>query len=240
MRATSEDVQLVQALLQLLGAKGLKIDGLWGPRTAQAVTALSADDQALLLTAVKHGRPHLAPLIKDSLGRQGTKREPHFIPWGELTSLAGRVQQELGVPSSYLLLMLRLENKTNEAGVYPEYEGTFQGVAQFNRATWNGLRTKYAAFELPPYTQGVTDTLASLRAAAILYKDNNYSFQRDFPNGALYSDGIAYLYHQQGASAAKRFLTSGRLMYPDQSAQSKALFAAVRSAFLGGDKPTVA
>lgn len=224
-----ETVSFLQSTLVLLGHDHLRVDGILGPRTLSAYSALSEDDRRMVNELVASRDPNALPHLREALevdrtnGRiraregSGTKSVTH----DEVTRMIRAVSAELDVPESYLQLMVSLENHRTPDGYAIEYDGPFRGIAQFNRATWESIRRLYPSLNLPEFEVGVTDELQSLLAAGALYHDNKRSFERTFGTESYFTDEIAYVYHQQGASAAAEFLRSGRLVYPNQSESSK-------------------
>jgi hypothetical protein len=147
----------------------------------------------------------------------------------------------LGAPASYLRKILFLENWTNDEQVGTSLTGMFRGLGQFARSTWNSVRkeVRHRDNTIPDWAVGVHDPLISLKMVAFLYASNKRVFNKHFPEG-VYSDEIAYLYHQQGASAARKFLVSGNLVYPGQSKKSLAVLDMARGRLTGLTVPTVA
>jgi hypothetical protein len=104
-----------------------------------------------------------------------------------------------------------VENVTSVRGILIDSIGRHRGLGQFDSATWKSV-TKL------PWSK-VTDPTAGVTAIAQLYKANAKSFASQFSEG-VYTVETAYLYHNQGASSAAKFLTSGRFVYPKQSSDA--------------------
>lgn len=138
-----------------------------------------------------------------------------------------------GVPKSYLRKMLFLENFTSDQEIGTTVTGYYRGLGQFSRRTWNDIRREFKLeHDLPSWELGTQDPVVSLLMAGYLYLSNAAVFGRQFP-GQIFTDEIAYLYHQQGATAAKRFLLKGNLVYPNQSKKSLVVLDKARASLTG-------
>lgn len=146
----------------------------------------------------------------------------------------------MGTPEEqeYLRLMVYLENFIeNHSQVRTSNTGSYRGIAQFGRVTWEDVRYDHPA--LPQWEIGVRDVNSSLTAALRLYRRNRRIFSRHFP-GREFSKEIAYLYHQQGPSGAKQYLMTGELMFPGQSTKSKVVMSEGRLALTGRSRANYA
>ena len=177
----------LQALINTLSrGKALTLDGKIGPSSMEAIASLNPNDQQLVSV---FGRT-----ILDFY-------PPRGISFQKLDQMITDAAERKQIPASYLILMVKQENHTSVEGIVVEYEGTFKGIAQFNKQTWDAVsRLEYEDF--------VVDDYRSLIAASELYLRNRTSFRIKFP-GAYYTDEIAYLYHNQGAGESARFLSTG-------------------------------
>lgn len=204
----------MQYTLRALG-KNVQADGLLGNQTRSAISSLSGQERQIL-TTLQNQLPN----------RRSTVPGRIFFTSKELADGIGRVSSEQSVPNSFLADMVELENYVVPGGVETTTTGNFRGLGQFNRTTWDALIRLGA--NLPPWERGVTTVLDSLRAAAYLWKENRRAYLQQNP-GRIFTDEIAYLYHNQGAPAAVRFLRTGKLVYPDQSDKAVRVAAVARS-----------
>lgn len=203
----------LQLVLNSLG-HGLAVDGVVGSRTFAALNKSIPDH----------------PWLKKLAEQLGIK-ERDFLSFTQIDQLASRVAQEEQIPASYLLSTFKIENKQVTGGIEVEYEGTFRGIGQFNAKTWNSVMDV-------PFSE-VTNHTQSAIATARLYKANKVSFLNAFPSGK-YTDEIAYLYHNQGASSATRYLRYGLLRYPKQSRHALNTFALARGQHHGNSSGFIA
>lgn len=132
-----------------------------------------------------------------------------------------RVAEETGVPSSYLELVVETENWVSKDEVTTTLTGKYRGLGQFDSSTW-------AAVSPHPYDRAA-EVYPGLLATARLYTANKDTFRRGV--GGVFTDAIAYLYHNQGAGNAKRYLLTGDLKYPAQSAQAKRIFNSIGGSY---------
>lgn len=132
-----------------------------------------------------------------------------------------RVAGELGVPASYLTLVVELENWVSDDEVVTTTVGTFRGLGQFNRVTWDSVMSI-------PYSRAA-EIYPGLTAIARLYKSNRVYHSANL--GSEFTDAVGYLYHNQGAPSAKKFLVTGRLQYPKQSRKALELFNDIGGAY---------
>lgn len=144
----------------------------------------------------------------------------------EINGAVARISSEIGVPASYYKFLMPIENFVVAGGIETTVSGSFRGLGQFNRQTWDGLRR--LGRNLPQYEEGTSQLNASLYAIGFLYLENKKAYESTF-KGRVFTNEIAYLYHNQGAPAAGQYLTSGKLVYPKQSNSAVAVVAAARN-----------
>jgi hypothetical protein len=188
------------------------VDGMIGSKSLAAIKRLSEVDRFVVLGASRMMRIVL-PTIKPAI----------TVSINTARGVAELVSDRTGVPLDFLMLTLELENfkSADGTGYSVEFEGTFRGLGQFDKATWDAVMPN-VSFER------VCDTSLSLTAIATLYLSNKATFVRQGNNPLLYSIGIAYLYHNQGAGSANLFLRTGMLVFPDQSRAAVDLFFKTR------------
>lgn len=102
-------------------------------------------------------------------------------------------------------------------GYVTSLTGTFRGLGQFSRSTWRSVVGK--PFPL------VADTRLSIKAMCDLYDDSKRHFAAS--GGQNFDAKVAYLYHNQGAGSAVKFLQTGQLVYPKQSTRALDVFTEI-------------
>lgn len=122
-----------------------------------------------------------------------------------------------------LLLACGIENRNDDTGIFIENKVPFVGLGQFSKATWQSVSDD-------PY-ELACDPEASLRAMLKLHRANEAVFHRQFGDGVDFTPELSYLYHNQGAGAAKSFLLTGELRWPQQSALALQTFDQAKEQF---------
>lgn len=211
--ANSKDVIL--GLQYVLKASGIPVkpDGVWGPKSKMAFE--SADPS--YKTAIQG--------VAQTAGVDLSK-----VTGGEVLSLKQveswitEVSNETRVPQSYLNLLVRHESEVTSYGVIVKdgSTGTYRGIAQFGPSAWNELMPGV------PHAVASTDHRMALLAAAKYYLQNRDAFYAQIAKDKLmpqvFTDAIAYLYHNQGANGGKKALVTKRLPSPKQSVAAISLF----------------
>lgn len=122
----------------------------------------------------------------------------------------------------FLLFTIDMENMPRSLdgmeGYEIEREGTYKGLGQFSENTWTGLQKHGLKYD---YSQ-VGNPRADIDAILHLL-DDSARYHRRYFGEEIDDVRLGYLYHNQGAGAAKHFLTTGKIRYPGQS--NKALNA---------------
>jgi hypothetical protein len=199
-------VSALQGLINKLSPSAkIADDGVYGEATHRAFLALSPADQSKVKT-----------FATVSLGYT----MPKDLTWGQVQYLVDKASAQTGVPVSYLMKLVKLENKATPTGIQIEYEGKFKGIGQFDKATWNRVSKL-------DYSKVVNDE-DSLLAVCQLYIANRATFAKKYP-GKPFTDEVAYLYHNQGAGNAYEFLSTGDAK-PVLLSQSKAAVAVAYTA----------
>ena len=102
-----------------------------------------------------------------------------------------------------------------------DVSGSIIGPYQFSEIAWREAGEG-------DWRVNAIDPVRSARAA-LKYRDLNYDrFRRLYPD-RLYSNAIAYLYHNQGPSGAAHFLSTGELRFPNQSKAALRLFETIKA-----------
>lgn len=146
---------------------------------------------------------------------------PQVLSLDGVSTMAENVAKGYRVPVSYLLKTIFLENKVvlRDDTIFVEYEGKYKGLGQFDEETWTSVMgTDFS---------DVKSSEQSLIAIAKLYVANKQSFMIQHGKKP-FTDSIAYLYHNQGAGSASRFLRGQSLVYPKQSSRALAVFDTAR------------
>jgi hypothetical protein len=208
----------VKALQTIIASRQLiSVDGKFGPQSLSALNRLPALEQTTVLNASKMMNVQIDLSDNDSLTT---------VSLEEVESNASMVSNLTNVPTSFILKTVMLENYGTKLldGFVVETAGKYKGLGQFDKKTWDSVMS-------PTPFSSVSSTFDSLLAIARLYERNKRSFVVQGNNPNLYSNGVAYLYHNQGAASARLYLNSGRLVYPQQSLKAKRLFKRARDEY---------
>lgn len=209
----------LQALLRAEGAQ-IAIDGVFGPRSQAAFEQFATPTIRTVKNEYK---------IPDAAVTPQPATDRVFVSQAELDRGIAAAVKRFPDTEAFLRLMLTLENYPAPGGVYTSYAGKFKGVAQFSETTWDLGRRQFP--EVGPY-ENVRDVGISLLLAAWYATDHKAAYGRLKRAGGVsgnYSPEIAYLYHQQGSSAAETYLRTGKVVYPKQSSKSIAVLHAARN-----------
>jgi hypothetical protein len=208
----------VKALQTIIASRQLiSVDGKFGPQSLNALKKLPALEQATVLNASKMMNVQIDLSKNDSITT---------VSLEEVASVASQVSSMTNVPISFILETVMIENYGNRSldGFVVETAGKYKGLGQFDKKTWDSVMS-------PTPFSSVSSTFDSLLAIARLYERNKRSFIVQGNKSSLYSNGVAYLYHNQGAASARLYLNSGRLVYPQQSLKAKRLFKQARDEY---------
>lgn len=208
-----DGAKAVQYTLRALG-KPVAADGVIGPRTDAAISSLTGQDRALVES------------LKARVAKSSQRPGWMFVSYATARNAVDAAHAETGAPLSYLAKILPIENVEVQGGYETTTSGTFRGLGQFNEQTWNGLRR--LGHPLPPFSEGAVKPDVAMKAVGYLYKENRRSHVASFP-GSEFTDELGYLYHNQGAPAAQRYLRTGQLVYPKQSEHALSVAASARS-----------
>lgn len=216
----SQVVKAIQVLYNALHPDaGLRVDGVFGPLTTQAV-----NNEPLLGQLAE--RVDLGAIRAPSMNTNRVAVSRQTLDAG----IAAAVKRFGPEVRDFLEFMVKVENYPDpvSGGVFTTLGGTFQGVAQFSKDTWTRGAARIP--EVGSYAN-VSDAGKSLMLAAWYWRDHKDIFRAHAQKLGLkfaYSPVVAYLYHQQGASAALSFLKTGKLQYPRQSRLTVAAFNNLR------------
>lgn len=195
-------VEFAQVIISHFTSIDLKVDGVFGRKTALALAKAPAevvDRLADIFTALTFSLPLL---VSDQ----------------DMKAAVEVAAKANSVDPSLIWEVVKQENPHITGYYMVEFSGTFRGVGQFNKTTW-------ASVTDAPWSD-VNKTAVSLDAVAKLAKANKQYYDSYFTGP--FTPEVAYLYHNQGAPAATEFLQTGRLRYPDQSSKALALFDTLR------------
>lgn len=197
MRTPSKSsIAALQSMVSALGATAVKIDGLIGPQTAYAMSRLNEVSRTLVEGFIK-----LAGIDM-----------PTLVSLSELRALANDVGRETKVEPGVLMFIVEHENAIVNGHIYVEVEVPYVGIGQFDEPTWESVSTLdySAAKEIVP----------SMYAIANLYHANAKSYLVKRKKNVPFTKEIAYLYHNQGAGSAYKYLATGEIVHPKQSAKA--------------------
>lgn len=214
----SDAVKGVQLLLRAAGAT-LAIDGIFGSVTTAALQSKGSTTLKSLVSELG---------LKPQAIAQSSNRWV-FIPDDEIEDAIKQAVKRFPQSEKFLRMMVKFEARPGPGGVFTTFDSTFKGIAQFAQTTWN-LGSKRLP-EVGPF-DNVHDTAKSMLLAAWYFMDHQSiyeAFRRKRGLSTPYNAELGYLYHQQGAVAAERFLVSGTLMYPGQSSASVAMLTSLRN-----------
>jgi hypothetical protein len=155
---------------------------------------------------------------------------PPFVYKDELTTLVNAEVEKRKLDNRFASFILRMfeyespsANHDGKAVFINELEGTYRGLGQFSRYSWNLLKKAYPEILAAPYS-AVGVPVENVRAMIAYLTDSRKVHRNRYNEDILDDFAIAYLYHQQGASAARTYLVTGELEHPKQSGASKELF----------------
>lgn len=104
--------------------------------------------------------------------------------------------------------------------------GKHRGPFQFDKVTWDALDTGSIKYS---WSSNVNS-----RDISTLFFNRLISSNKGIHiawSTAPFTNEIAYLYHNQGASAAREYLETGKLVFPKQSRDALNTFAQARNIF---------
>lgn len=150
------------------------------------------------------------------------------------------------VPKSYLNLLVAVEPVVIGDLVILDRSGKYVGVTQFDRRSYEEVRQSGVSNSrgieveqlLPPFDDFVKASPevmveASLSAAAAYYLVNERRLKASLKGKFVkYTDDVAYLAHNQGATGAAKYLMTGVLPAPKQSAKALRIFERARGSLL--------
>lgn len=194
----SYPVRIIQAAIAEAGYT-IVIDGHLGVQTITSFSQLSPE--------------YLVPLLKASVAMDVNIAAPVAV---EIVDLY--IDRIYVMHAKYLALLLPLENHILSLKAKDHYVidilGTHQGLGQFDQPTWESISKL-------PFSSS-REVEASIDSIVALYLANRKSFRLHFKG--IFTDEIAYLYHNQGAPSAYMFLVNNELVYPKQSKEALELF----------------
>lgn len=199
------DIRLLQQLLNTEGF-ALKVDGVLGAKTTNALRSLSVDRQQQIELEAS------API-------DGKRKA------GKLSALIASIATAERVPETYLWLVVQLEHDATIANFHAPIDSTgpYIGIAQFSQGTW--------ADAMPGYPwKDALDPKIALIGAAKYYKINQIRLQKVSPS-LPYTDKVAYLCHNQGAKGAAGLIAGTRTLAGDQSVHAREIAAELRSQY---------
>lgn len=228
--APDASVRMLQSTLNALTGSKLKLDGVIGRQTLSAFLRAQREGTRAV-TAIAAALP---------------VRMPASILTNEVDAVVNSVAKSVTVPRSFLELLLRLEPVRVDEFFLLDRTGKFVGLTQFDRRTYDDMRRETIADEsllgasnaLPSFGDFIEATpiemaRVSLLAASAYYKVNYRRLRRALGRADFkYTDGLAYLAHNQGATGAAQYLTTGSLSAPKQSPTALKVMSAARAAFV--------
>jgi hypothetical protein len=205
----------------------LKVDGIIGPATVSAYSALKGAARDVVDSLVVKPSPFLRSKLD---GGRNPLSKLRFFSRGDTFDAMKVAENLTDVPLSFLNLMVQQENFVHTNGYDAGMSGNYRGLAQIGKSTWESLQKAPYGNVLTWWEEGVKDAKQSMIAAGLLYKANKVDFLRQYP-ARQFTDDIAYLFHQQGTPSALSWLKDGVLKHPYQSTKSLAMFETLRRNF---------
>lgn len=141
-----------------------------------------------------------------------------FVSWDRINEAIAKTDatpEEI----NHIKFFLRKENRHNAKGIYVEMKKPYVGLGQFSKSTWEAVSDK-------PYEYSA-ETDDAIQAILNLDRSNRRVYRNQFRTSAGYTPEVGYLYHNQGAGAAKQFLKTGKLRFPGQSKAALASFESI-------------
>lgn len=200
-------VEMIVEIQQQLKDLGFAVEqhGFIDSNTVNAVNSFASKTANVLTSKV---------LPKSLLPTFDTYAKP-FVSWEEIKQAISETDATTA-EGDMLSQFFRFENKHSSKGINVEMKIPFVGLGQFDRATWKSVSNK-------PY-EYAADTVSSIEATLALLRANRRSYTRQFGRTEGFTPYVAYLYHQQGASRAKRILQRTASVRGNQSKESLAAF----------------
>lgn len=173
-------------------------------------------------------------------GRKTSSGKPSFmeklaegilVPPELVSDAISAVDEELSLSTlerEYIHLVLRHENFRKGESFIMNDRGTFRGLGQFNRKTWENLKKIRPSNQvIGQYDVNVCTPFYDICAIVLLARDNVAVFKRQFNTSNFPNKEIMYLYHNQGAGHARRYLRGTGTLEGNQSLAAKKLFASI-------------
>jgi hypothetical protein len=214
-REFNSEVLRLQRWLTSIGIADVEPTGVLDEETLEVMRGLSEQ----LMSAITP-RLQAAGVAVETQPTRGTTP-------ARLNNIIRDVSIRLNVPSSYFRKTVALEVGPPRNGAYSEFRsGNFRGLAQANRATWETIRRRNPGL-LSSWLIGSGVAEQDILFMGLLYLSNKRDHQASNLSRIPFTDGVAYLYHNQGTPAAQKYLRTGVLQYPKQSRAAIALFTEV-------------
>jgi len=201
-------VRMLQGMLIAFDPE-MRLDGVMGPQTRNALAQLPPDLQKLLEETVGSVYQY-AQVNKAS----------RYLTENQVQDIILRVSLATDVPISYLNLLLGLEPKVKFIGGKRHYDAAFRngkyfGLAQMGEKAW--ADAKAIAPGLVSFKEGWSNPEQNLLAAAYFYKANTRYALTKYGRTKPLTDEIAYAMHNQGHSVYPLLAAGRKLNFPEQS-----------------------
>lgn len=210
---------------------GTTPDGVWGPKSEEAMTKMH-DDLAAALRAGGYNT-HSTTVTGNPALPSGWRAL--WMKESDIQSLCADVAKQTRVSAKTLMYIVNHEaTNTMQDGIkYYDVKSVSPtkkhlGLMQMGKAAWTtamGLSK-----QLPPYERGVMHPYYNILAGALLAQANMRAARSSFGYKGAFSDEIVYSMHNQGAGFVQRAMRGDSdLIAPEM--QSKKALAVVSTAY---------
>lgn len=190
MQSVSAGVIAAQQVLRIT-APGLRVDGMWGPKTT---------------SVYRQSTPSVQMGAKDALAAHGLDVKTFVQDGGEsgpeVLAAIRRAADETGESYAVLLTIAKTESSLNPKAI----NGSSRGLGQFQATGWAASATKV---KLPPYDTSWSDPYYSALAIAGYLKINRGRLLAGHFSDPI-TPAVQYLAHQQGAAGVIELWNASR------------------------------
>jgi hypothetical protein len=184
---------MAQAILAQLNP-AVKVDGVWGTKTAAAYTAAAPDFKGLVKSGVSLVAPGLTP---DDFMSAPVVMRPLSHPSAEVQRAINEAADEFDMSRAELTALVSIESGFNPKAT----NGSFKGLTQMGASAWasaSAVVREMGGKPLGSYETEWSSPYASSRAGAAFARSNERAVRAEGYTGRWTADTM-YLAHQQGA-----------------------------------------
>jgi soluble lytic murein transglycosylase-like protein len=198
-------VKMAQAIIAQTRS-GIAVDGMWGPRSAAAYSALSAPYKNLVEVGVSTVAPGMS--VKDL--SPPAKVAVASGPSAEVREAIRVVAKEYSLDEEVLLAFFSIESSFNPNAI--SSSGRHFGLGQMSSAAWSEARSyakRKGKVDFGPHSNW-KNPLANARASAA-YGLVNLGYLRAKGFTGAWTSEVMYLAHQQGAGGFNQIYRAAKL-----------------------------